>query len=215
MKIQIICLLFLISVSVVAQKTTIDFNGIETNTNWSVHNRQVNIQSAEQGKTDAVSFDARKYDGLATYQNMEFENGIIEVDIKGKNVLQKSFVGIAFHIQNDSTYNAIYFRPFNFTKPERSGHSVQYISHPEFTWRKLRSQFPEQFENPVKPVPDPDDWFHTKIVVKWPQVKVFVENNDEPSLDVKMKSTFKKGKIGLWAGFGSDGWYKNLTVTPE
>ena len=49
-------------------------------------------------------------------------------------------------------------------------------------------------------------------MVEWPNVKVFVENSKEPSLDVKMKSDFKKGKVGLWAGNGSDGAYKNLVV---
>jgi hypothetical protein len=149
---------------------------------------------------------------MAIYQGMEFENGIIELDIKGKDVLQRSFVGVAFHVQDIKTFNAIYFRPFNFRKPERSGHSVQYICHPKYTWQKLRTDYPEQYENKLKPVPDPEDFFHVKIIVEWPTVKVFVENSKEPSLELKMKSDFKKGKIGLWAGNGSDASFKNLVI---
>lgn len=182
---------------------------------WVVYNREIASIMKELGKIESILVNSKEGDGMVVYQNLEFENGTIEADIKGKDVLQRSFVGIAFHIQDENSFNAIYFRPFNFKKPERTGHSVQYISHPEFTWFKLRADFPEQFENPVTPVPDPNDWFHAKIDVNWPNVKVYVENADEPSLDVKMKSSFSKGKVGFWVGNGSDGAFKNLKIVKK
>jgi hypothetical protein len=213
MKLLSIAILLLTFGAIYAQTTKINLSGTDDESIWKIHNREISTLMAESGKIDAIGFNAQQGDGIAIYEDLEFENGTLELDIKGKDVMQRSFVGIAFHIQDEESFNAIYFRPFNFNIPERSGHSVQYISHPEFTWRKLRTDFPEQFENPVTPVPDPNNWFHVKIVVEWPTVKVFVENSNEPSLDVKMKSTFKKGKVGFWAGNGSDGWYKNLVVT--
>ncbi len=200
------------TLQIFAQTIAPDLSKINDGKTWEIHNRIVEIRSEANQKT--VVFDAREGEGLAIYQNLEFENGTIEFDVKGKDVLQQSFVGVAFHIQNDSTYNAIYLRPFNFKKPERSSHSVQYINHPKFTWQKLRSEFPEQFEKIVAPVPNPDEFFHARIEVEWPLVKVFVENADIPSLEVKMLSAFKKGKIGLWVGHGSDGTFKNLVVKP-
>ena len=185
---------------------------IENGSKWKFYNRDVTTVSSESEKIDYVFLDAKPNDGLAVYQEIIFENGTIEFDVKGKDILQQSFVGVAFHIQNDSTFNAVYFRPFNFKKPERTSHSVQYISHPKFTWQKLRSEFPGQYEKTVNPIPDPDEFFHAKIEVKWPSVKVYVENDKTPSLEVKMLSTFKKGKIGLWVGNGSDGSFKNLVV---
>ena len=193
-----------------AQKSNPDISKINNNSVWKIFNREIKV-TTENGENIA-SFNARQGDGLAVFQNLEFENGTIEFDVKGKDVLQRSFVGVAFHIQDENDFNAIYFRPFNFKKPERAGHSVQYISHPEFTWQKLRSDFPEQYEHPVNPVPNPDDWFHAKIDVNWPTVKVYVEYSTESSLEVKMKSTFKKGKVGFWVGNGSDGSFKNLIV---
>ena len=187
----------------------------ENKSKWKFYNRTITAIMAEPGKIDRVVFDAKPGDGMAVYQDLEFENGTIEFDVKGKDVLQQSFVGVAFHIQDENTFNAIYFRPFNFKKPERASHSVQYISHPEFTWQKLRNDFPEQFEKQVKPVPDPNNFFHAKIEVNWPLVKVYVENSTEPSLEVTMLSTFRKGKIGLWIGNGSDGSFKNLMVTKQ
>lgn len=180
-----------------------------------VYNREVLVSQGEEDKTGSIEFNAKPGDGLAVIKNIEFENGTIEFDVKGKDVLQRSFVGVAFHIQDENTFNAIYFRPFNFKKPERAGHSVQYICHPEFTWQKLRTDFPEQFENPVTPVPNPENWFHAKIEIEWPGVKVYVENSNKPSLDVTLKSTYKKGKVGFWVGNGSDGSFKNLRVTKK
>ncbi|MEN8116231.1 MAG: hypothetical protein ABFS16_04600 [Bacteroidota bacterium] len=202
----------IISLSLFSQEVKPDLAKITDKTVWKAHNRNV-VTIIERSET-IMRFDERQGDGLAIYHNLEFENGTIDFDVKGRNVPGRSFVGLAFHIQDEETFNAIYFRPFNFKNPDkiRSGHSVQYISHPEFTWRKLRTEFPEQFENPVKPVPNPEDFFHAKVVVDWPMVKVYVENAKVPSLEVKMKSTFKKGKIGFWAGNGSDGMYKNLVV---
>ena len=201
------------SITLFAQANTPDLSKINDNKTWKIFNRVLEIK--EDGNQTIVSFDARQGDGLAIFQDLNFENGTIEFDVKGKDVLQQSFVGIAFHIQNDSTFNAVYFRPFNFKKPERTSHSVQYISHPKFTWQKLRTGFPEQFEKTVAPVPNPDDFFHAKVEVKWPFVKVFVENSDNPSLEVKMLSTFKKGKVGFWVGNGSDGSFKNLVVKKQ
>ncbi len=181
---------------------------------YKTYNRDLSIIYPDERKDKpAIYLNANQGDGLAVFPDIDFENGTIEVDIKGKDEMQRSFVGIAFHIQNENMFNAIYFRPFNFKIPERAGHSVQYISHPEFTWQKLRTDFPEQFENPVNPVPNPNEFFHARIEVNWPNVKVFIENSKIPSLDVKMKSTFKRGKIGFWVGNGSDGTFKNLVAT--
>ncbi len=206
-------LLIFVSLVTGAQTIVPDLAKVNDETVWKTFNR--NATTLKENGSVVVALDARQGDGLAVFKNLEFENGTIEFDIKGKDVMQRSFVGIAFHIQDENTFNAVYFRPFNFKKPERSGHSVQYISHPEYTWQKLRTDFPEQFENPVTPIPDPDKWFHARVEVNWPIVKVFVENSAEPSLEVKMKSTFQKGKVGFWVGNGSDGRFKNLSITPR
>ena len=210
MRFFLVAFLCFISLSLFAQKSRPNLSKITDQTIWKMYNRSA--AAVTENRITTLSLDERKDYGMAIYQGMEFENGIIELDLKGKDVLQRSFVGVAFHIQDIKTFNAIYFRPFNFRKPERSGHSVQYICHPKYTWQKLRTDYPEQYENKLKPVPDPEDFFHVKIIVEWPTVKVFVENSKEPSLELKMKSEFKKGKIGLWSGNGSDASFKNLVI---
>lgn len=197
-----------ISISLFSQSLILNKSDLQ------IINREV-VLIGDSDQTNGISFNTNEGEGLAIVKNIEFENGTLELDIKGKNNPGRSFVGIAFHVQDEKTFNAIYFRPFNFKSQDkvRSGHSVQYVCHPEFSWHKLRGDFPEEFENPVNPIPDPDEYFHAKVVVEWPMVSVFVEDATEPSLKIKMKSEFKKGKLGFWVGNGSDGEFKNLVVT--
>lgn len=174
--------------------------------NWTVHNREVDFNK------EVIHLDAKEGDGILWLNDSEFKNGTIELDIKGKNAPGQSFVGIAFHGKDDSTFDGIYFRPFNFKNPERNNHSVQYIAMPENDWSTLRSAFPGKYENTINPVPDPEDWFHARIVVNYPEVKVYVNEAEKPSLEIEQISDRKHGKLGLWVGNGSEGWFKNLTI---
>jgi hypothetical protein len=45
-------------------------------------------------------------------------------------------------------------------------------------------------------------------------VRVFVDGNEQPSLEVKQLSTRKSGWVGLWVGNGSNGEFANLEVVP-
>jgi hypothetical protein len=182
-----------------------DLMKVNDSTVWSVFNRKV-------VNNGAVYLDGGNGDGILWLNDFNFANGRIELDIKGKNEIGKSFVGFAFHGLNDSIYDAIYFRPFNFKNSERSNHSVQYISHPKFTWYKLRDENPGKYENSVKPVPNPDEWFHATIVIEYPVVKVFVDNAEEPSLIINQLSSRKAGRLGFWVGNTSEGFYKNLKI---
>jgi hypothetical protein len=148
--------------------------------------------------------------GVAWIKGSDFGNGTIEFDVKGKNVLQRSFVGIAFHGVNDSTYDAVYFRPFNFQVPEkgRRAHSVQYISLPNHEWFQLRDEFPGKYENEIDPTTDPNAWFHVKIVINFPEVSTFI--NGKRCLSVTQLSKQKSGMVGYWVGNGSAGDWKNL-----
>lgn len=141
-------------------------------------------------------------------------NAEIEVELKGRDMHQRSFLGIAFHGQNDSTYEAVYFRPFNFqaADPDRVRHAVQYISLPDNDWPKLREQYPLKYEQPVNVPLNPDDWFKVRLVFANGNVTVYVNGEDKPCLQVKSLSNHKSGKIGLWTGNDSPGEFRNLTI---
>ena len=156
--------------------------------------------------------NAQKDDGLLWINDLEFSNGTIELDIKGKDVRGRSFVGIAFHGKDDAAFDGVYFRPFNFRSEEKKSNAVQYISMPDHDWFALRKAFPGKYEDEIDPAPDPESWFHVKVVVDYPSVRAYVNGSAEPSLEVKQISESREGKIGLWVGNGSDGWFKNVTI---
>jgi hypothetical protein len=154
--------------------------------------------------------------GIAWINRETFIYGTIEFDIKGRDLAQRSFVGFCFHGLNDTTYEAIYFRPFNFqsTDPTRKTHAVQYIAAPLYDWPKLREQFPNKYEQPISPAPGPNDWFHVRIVVDASRISVFVNANANPSLVVEPLVPMRGNHIGYWVGNGSDGDWKNLMIKP-
>ena len=163
---------------------------------------------------NAVEMNANNSDGLGILEDIEFDNGIIEVELKGENNPGKSFIGIAFNIQDKDTYEVIYFRPFNFVAEEqiRKDHMVQYIFHPEFTWRKLREERTGEFEDEIPNPPNPDDWFKAIIKIKNKKIEVYVNEISKPVLSIDRITSPKSNKIGIWAGYGSSGRYRNLKL---
>jgi len=189
-----------------------DLSTIASGKGWTVVGRTA-TQVVEDGRR-AVKLDQRTGIGVVWLDGSDFDTGIIEVDIKGEDVLQRSFVGVTFHGTSNEEYDAVYFRPFNFRSedPERKIHAVQYISHPDWTWQRLRSEKHNVYEKGVNPVPDPNGWFHARVVVAKPQVSVFVNDAREPSLVVQELSDRRKGRVGLWVGEGSGGTFANLKI---
>jgi len=174
-------------------------------------NRSIAIYGDQQ---DTIELNAENSSGIGIIEDLEFEQGIIEIELLGENNPGKSFIGIAFNIQNDQTYEAVYFRPFNFVAVEkiRKEHMVQYIYHPEFTWRKLREERAGEFENRITIPPNPDGWFKTRIHIKENIVEVYVNDISAPVLIVDRLSSTKSKKIGVWTGYGSSGRFKNLII---
>jgi hypothetical protein len=179
----------------------------------NVFNRSAS--SFTDGARKGVRLTENAGDGIAYLQGIQFTNGTIDIDLKGKDVPQQSFLGVAFHGVDGTTYDAIYFRPFNFRTEDQARRirAVQYIAHPAHTWEKLRAEKPGQYEKAVSPVPDPNGWFHARIVVASPKVSVFVNDAATPSLVIEQLSDRRKGLLGLWVGNGSDGDFANLKIS--
>lgn len=191
-----------------------DLAGLVAGQGWKVVNRTVT--AIDKDGKPAVHFDDKKGGtGIARVENVTFGDGVIEFDARGRNVVQRSFLGVAFHGADDTNYDVIYFRPFNFkaADPERRLHAVQYVSHPAYTWQKLRREHPGKYEKPIVPAPDPDGWFHARIVIAWPKVSVFVDGARDPSLVVDQLNDRKRGWVGLWVDVAG-GDFANLKIIP-
>jgi hypothetical protein len=169
-----------------------------------------------QGDRDAVRVTEKEGNGVIWIEGSDFSEGTIEVDVRGRDVMQRSFVGLAFHRKDDNTYDAVYLRPFNFRSadPVRHQHAVQYIAVPDYDWPRLRKEFPEEFENPVDPSLEPTGWSPLRVVVKGKTIQIYVGAVKSPTLEVRKLGQNDRGMVGLWTGNNSDGDFANLRITP-
>lgn len=210
---RVIVVLFLafMALRVSAQQRAYDFGKLSREKKLTTYNRHVKVENE-----NTLKLDTGPGEGLAWLSDVTFSTGTIDIELKGKDVLQESFLGVAFHGLNDSTYDAVYFRPFNFrsTDPVRKIHAVQYVSHPRYTWKRLRDERNGVYEKGLISPPDPNAWFHARIVVTQESVQVFVNDDKTPSLTVDILNERMTGKLGLWVGNGSDGEFRNMVLTP-
>jgi len=192
-----------------------DLSGIASGEGWALYNRGATTESS--GNVTFVTFDGRPGSGVAWLDDVEFENGTIEVSIRGKNNPGRSFVGVAFRGVDDETYDAVYFRPFNFVADNALSrrHMVQYVSHPDNTWRRLREEHTDVYENALIAPPNPEEFFRARIVINKPEVRVYVEDDTEPCLVVNELTDRTGGRIGLWMGNNSDGSFADLVIRPS
>ena len=201
---------FIFSMLLLIALNSCDQNDPEMLKYYRVYNRSIS-----HGK-DAGSIHLNNHGGGGTawIKGKKFTYGTIEFDVKGKDKFSASFVGIAFHGVDDTTYEVVYFRPFNFRvpAPERKEHAVQYIALPEFDWSVLRADHPGVYEQPVSPAPDPNSWFHVRIKVASKNISVYVNGAQSPSLSIEPLVHTQGEMIGYWVGATSAGDWKNFKI---
>lgn len=180
-------------------------------------------------KLEDVSYKGKKavrvisLDGaetMAIIKDKNFESGVIELDVAGTTLSTASttargFIGLAFRVRmGDSVrYECFYIRPTNGRAEDqlRRNHSTQYISHPKYTWFKLRDENPGVYESYTDLVEG--EWTHLKIEVKDDKARLYVNGANQPCLIVQdLKFGESTGAIALWVGPGTDGYFTNLNV---
>lgn len=194
-----------------ATRQSIDLAQLQTAGKFRIVNRGVSRLEDRNG----VQVSASAGPGVAWIEGSDFRTGTIEVDVRGRDVLQQSFVGVAFHGRDDANYEAVYLRPFNFRAedPVRRQHAVQYVALPEYDWPRLRSEFPEEFENPVDPFLVPTEWVRLRIVVEQRAIQVYVGPITSPVLEVRKLGQLDGGMVGLWVGNNSIGDFARLVIS--
>jgi len=207
------CLIFYTISSFVQNPSVIDLHNLVKNKGIEVFNRELSLINEERHMGIRLSKD--EGEGIAWLKGIEFSNGIIEFDVRGEDVKQHSFVGIAFHGTNNETFDAIYLRPFQFRAQDEISRSraIQYISLPGFTWRTLREKFPNKYEQAITPAPDPDSWIKVQIVIKGKTVSAYINGSKEPSLVVEKVNSINTGAVGFYVADTSGGDFANITIT--
>ncbi len=214
--ILITIMVMLISGVSYSQQRTVSYNLSELLTSGKLSTTNREASALPAGEKAGIKLSSAAGEGAVWLNGVIFKNGIIEMDVKGKNVEQQSFVGVAFHgLEDTKTFDVVYLRPFNFKADDlvKKSHSVQYASHPDYPWPLLREKFNGKYESAINPAPDPNEWFHIRIEVNYPVVKTFVNGSLTPSLVVTKLNERKSGILGLWMGNNSDGSFANLKIT--
>ena len=188
-------------------------------------------------KTEQVSYKGRKAlratdaapanvaDGiqLVVLNKTQFQDGVIEIELTGEPAANagagaRGFVGVAFRVAADAAkYECFYLRPTNGRADDqvRRNHSTQYISHPAWTWARLRRETPGRYESYVDLAPG--TWTKVRIEVRGDKARLYVHDRDQPALIVNdLKSgASARGAVALWLGAGTVAHFRNLTIKPD
>lgn len=157
---------------------------------------------------------------FAVIEGTDFANGTIEAEIAGAPAPDaaagaRGFVGIAFRLQPDrKTYDAFYLRPTNgrADDQERRNHSAQYISHPDWTWDRMRRETPSRYESYVDL--EPGVWTKIRIEVRGDTARLFVHGQLQPTLIVNDVKTGKaaRGSVALWINPGTVAHFRDVRI---
>lgn len=202
---QLIIALAFFTVHAYSQKNVqLNLADLQTEGKLSIGKRTVSVEQ-ENGKRFLKFVGNGLGGGVIWLPVGEFSEGTIELVARGKNVLQGSFVGVAFHTVNDSTYDYVYCRPFNFrtTDSLRRIHMVQYVHPPKYEWQYLRTNQNGKYEKGIANPPEIDAWFKMTLVIDKKTVKAFINDEKMPTLVVDKLNANSNGRVGV-SGTGAD-----------
>ena len=156
-------------------------------------------------------------------KGIDFKDGTIELKVlsrllKNAPASARGFIGVAFHIdEQNSKFEGIYLRPTNGRAEDqlRRNHSIQYFSYPDYHFDRLRKEAEGVYESYADM--GLNEWITMRIEVKGKQAKLFLNDNNQPSLivnDLKLGDNIS-GSIGLWVDGGTEGYFKDLKIRKE
>jgi hypothetical protein len=165
--------------------------------------------------------DAENATSYAIVKDASFRDGAIEVDLAGQPAAgagegARGFIGVAFRLQADGRYEYIYLRPTNGRADDqiRRNHSTQYSSHPDFDFARLRKEAPEKYESYVDL--QPGVWTRYKIEVDGRNARLYVNGAEQPCLIVNdLKLEPREGRVALWVGPETEGYFSNLKIATK
>lgn len=187
-------LLFCTSLCFAQSKTVkVDF----TSLNWKTVG-SATVKNFDSKQCTSVSGGV----GMAYFDRINFQNGIIECDLYAP--ANKAYMGIVFRVGSLSNFEYIYFQPHTSGKWD----AVQYdpIFNQSATWQLYNGDaYQATAEIPTK------EWFHVKIEVKDQNARVYLHDNADPVLLVKLKHELTSGGVGVCSYHPAT--FANLKIT--
>jgi hypothetical protein len=139
-------------------------------------------------------------------EDFNFTNGTIEFDTQPVDVSRGAFLSIYFRQQSPGKSELVYLR----CKPdetEQRNDAIQYapILHGVNLWDIMgQFQAPALIHN--------TDWNHIKLVISGLQMRVYVNNNTRPTLEIpRLEGTASAGAIA----FDGQAYFANLVIKPS
>ncbi len=142
--------------------------------------------------------------GSAVLNEVEFENGIIEVDIALDG--SRSYPGIVFRRQSEDDYERFYVRP------HRAGlypDALQYtpVCNGVACWQLYHGPgFTAGAELPCR------QWIHLTVEIHASQARVFLDHADQPALIItELKHGVSEGAIGLMGPKNASAYFSRFS----
>jgi len=146
--------------------------------------------------------------GFAYLKDVEFENGIIEVDIAVNIDGKRTYPGIIFRMQSEENYERFYIRP------HRSPYypdALQYtpVINGIACWQLYSGDgFTAEADIPQ------DEWFHLKMEIMGKQARVFIGDSERPALVINnLKHGKSRGTIGVFGQKDRTAFFSNFSYT--
>jgi hypothetical protein len=188
--------------------------------------RLINVKAESVEHGEKLGLRVTSADGyteggtLVLIEGLAFENGVIELELAGEpasgaDPSMRGFIGVAFRVDPDDAdrYECFYLRPTNGRADGQlqRNHSVQYVSHPEYPWYRLREETPGVYESYVDLVPGA--WTTVRIEVDGTSARLYVHGSAQPTLLVNdLKHGESAGGVGLWLHSSTVAHFRNLRI---
>ena len=194
---------------------------IATPTSWNgKQSLAVELTDAYQAKLPAAGFGPNA-NGLSFVTVVpEFTDGMIQVDVAAEltgrgSPDSRGFIGVAFHIDHDRTFEAVYLRMTNGSLNDpppaapRIDRAVQYVAHPDFHFDASREVAPGRYERGAKVALG--RWHTLRLDIAGHTCRTFVDGEETLVVD-DLHYAGQRGPVGLWIGNGTLGHFSNLRV---
>ena len=152
-----------------------------------------------------------------------FRTGTIDVDVAARpnstaDPTARGFAGVVFGVRKDGGFEGFYIRTKNGRAPdqEHRNHATQYISEPEWGWKRLRTTYPSRYEAYVDLVPGA--WTHLHVDVGSRVARLYVNHAAQPTLiatRILGGAPSSRGEIGLFFGPRTEANFAHLVVVRD
>ncbi len=146
--------------------------------------------------------------GTAYLKDVEFENGIIEVDIAVSG--ERSYPGVIFRMQSSVDFERFYIRPHRapyYPDALQYTHVINGVA----SWQLCQG---EGF-TALAEIPE-NQWIRLKLEVFGTQARVYFGDDERPALMIpRLKHGKSKGALGLMGPRDKTAYFSNFRFTPD